>query len=309
MIRGDSGKFALEATLVLPLVLVITFACVFITSGMARQAGLYANAAQAGARAAFNWDNSYKAATTGAFYPGRYDDLYWRLTQDFDNSGLARRKIAKAVDGISGGSKTSGSYANRLLLRKVTIEANALQNVPGYMTDVYAGGALSAAMETVVTEPAETLRMLDLAKTYWPVIREKFSAEETDEMVEQFRKRPDLDDPAPLSFNDHKDAVAYMQKMVNGDRTRIFTEFVGSFREVEALDRHQIGHHAFLGYKDIDSPKIVVQYLKDEELMQHGKVKGSVWHFFRREKDGSIGPSDELRKELEKRGIVIIIHE
>lgn len=308
MLRGDSGKFALEATLVLPLVLIITFACLFITSGAARQAGLYADAAAAGARAAFNWDNSHKAAATGAFYPGRHDDLYWRLTQDFAGSGLVQRKIAKAVNGFSGRGDIRGAYSNRWLLRKVTVDADAEQSVPGFIAAIYAGGPLQAEVETVVAEPAETVRQIDWVRTYWPVIREMFSEQETDEMVEQFRRRPDLADPAPLSFATHDEARAYMQKMVHGRLSRMDTETVGEWRMIDALDRHHVAHQAYFGFKDVTSD-IMPQLLKDEELLQRGKLKGVVWHFFRRDRDGAIGLSDDLRRQLEERGIVVIVHE
>jgi hypothetical protein len=82
---------------------------------------------------------------------------------------------------------------------------------------------------------------------------------------------------------------------------------VGHRRDVEAYDRHGVAHHAYLGTKDIGDVRD--QFLKDEELLRKGMVKGAVWHFFRRADTGAIGPSDKLRKELEKRGIVIVIHE
>jgi hypothetical protein len=51
------------------------------------------------------------------------------------------------------------------------------------------------------------------------------------------------------------------------------------------------------------------QINKDLELLRSaGQVKGVVWHFFRDSRNGKIGPSKPLRKELEKRGILVVIH-
>jgi len=308
MIHGESGKFTLEASLVLPLVLVMTFACLFAASDAARHAGLNADAAKAGTRAAFNWDNSGKAAATGAFYPGQYDDLYWRITQDFPGSALTARKIGKALGHLPESAEAEGEYDNRFLIRTVSVAAGAGRAAPGLPFIPDSGGQLRAAAASVVTEPAETVRLIDTARTYWPVIRTAFSERETDGMVEEFRRRPGISETGPLSFASHDEARAYLQGLVRGRLSRVDTESVGEWRMIDALDSFGIAHQAYFAFKSEHSD-IVRQMLKDEELLRRGMVKGVVWHFFRRERDGSIGLSDGLRRMLEERGIVVIVHE
>jgi hypothetical protein len=47
------------------------------------------------------------------------------------------------------------------------------------------------------------------------------------------------------------------------------------------------------------------QMTKDFELLKQGsQVKGVVWHFFKK----NAGPSDKLRRELENKGIAVVIH-
>ncbi|MNG35597.1 hypothetical protein D3C84_1223800 [compost metagenome] len=51
------------------------------------------------------------------------------------------------------------------------------------------------------------------------------------------------------------------------------------------------------------------QLPKDVELLQQDPtVKGIVWHFFKKDASGKGMPTDTFRKELERKGIVVVIH-
>ena len=82
------------------------------------------------------------------------------------------------------------------------------------------------------------------------------------------------------------------------------TETVGERRKIDVLDRDGIAHEAKYTLNAGDARQ---QLRKDAELMRRGEVKGVVWHFFRT-KNGSVSLSASLRKELERNGIVVIIH-
>lgn len=296
----------LEAALLFPLILLLTFALAFAGLFAAVQSAALTRAGLAAERAAFAWDNSRKNPVTGAFLPGQYDELYWRLTGDFPSSPLAGRKLAAAVAASGPAGGLAGRYENAVWRRKVTVESTADVHVPPSLPLIGRASRTRQQAEAIVTDPAEWVRTVGLAKQYWPLVERLVTPQQAERMVEEFRRRPGERREA-VAFHKHDDAVAYLQQWVGGAVKEIGTERVGQYRRIEAYDQHGIAHHAYLGYKTVSDVKD--QFLKDEELLEKGLVKGAVWHFFRRADTGAIGLSDKLRKELEKRGIVIVIHE
>lgn len=297
----------LEAALVVPLVLSVTVALMFVCLYAGVQSLAFSSAGIAAERAAFAWDNSRRNPVTGAFFPGLYDDLYWRITGDYPGSALAGRKVEAALDSAGPAGSREGRYENAVWRRKVTIGWAAPFRMPDPQKPAGKAVLKTQWSEAIVVEPAEWVRTVGLARQYWPAVERVIDRGEADRMVDEFRRRPGAAREAP-AFSRHADAVDYLQRLVGGRVKQMATEEVGHYRRIEAFDRHGIAHHAYLGEKTADRD-IRDQFLKDEELIRKGLVKGVVWHFFRRADTGAIGPSDALRKELEKRGIVIVIHE
>lgn len=296
----------LEAALLFPLVLMVTVALVFAGLFAGVQSTALSAAGLAADRAAFAWDNSKRNPVTGAFLPGQYDDLYWRLTGDHSSSPLAARKVKSALATVGTAGK-EGRYDNAVWRRKVSVEATLAFHAPDWLPVIGKADKTRQRSEAIVTDPAEWVRTVGTVKLYWPLVRNAVSPQQAEQMVEEFRKRPGAKQE-PLAFANHDQAVDYLRQLVGGGEKRINTEEVGHYRKIEAYDRHGVAHHAYLGSKTTITD-IRNQYLKDEELLKKGLVKGVVWHFFRREDTGAIGPSEELRKQLERRGIVIVIHE
>ena len=72
----------MEASLVLPVVLMVTVLLLFLCLYIYQQSMLVQASAAASERTAYSWDNSHKIAASGSVEQGRHDALYWRLTDD-----------------------------------------------------------------------------------------------------------------------------------------------------------------------------------------------------------------------------------
>ena len=307
MNKDDSGKLVLESTLLYPLIMMITVGALFIALFASVQGVVFTKAELAASRASFVWDNSHRNPVTGAFYPGQYDGLYWRLTSDYGFSDLTEKKLSAALASISKIPKKEAEYHNNLWLRQVTTAFEAPLHSPQWMQRLKLGALSKSGAQSIVTDPTEWVRITDMVKLYWPIVKDAITPERADQIVDDFRKREDVQSE-PLAFHSHEEALAYMRKIVNGTYAQEDTEEVGEWRMIDGLDRQGVAHQTYIGHI-AGTTKQREQMLKDSELLRKGKVNGVVWHFFRRKKDGAIGLSDSLRRDLEERGIVIVIHE
>ncbi len=308
MIRDETGRFTLESTLIFPLLFIITISCLFITIGASRHVGLAVDATTASGRAAFSWSNSNKNPVTGAYLPGSYDHLYWRLTDDRSGSSLATKKVTRALSFITADIFERGQFMNSLLQRDIFVEVDFPFHAPGFMSELYGSRQLIGNGHSSVSEPMEFIRQVELARIYWPMIKRVFSTEQSDAIIDDFRKRAGKSEEDKLLFESHEEARAYLQKIVQGKLAKRTTKEVGKWRLIDALDKNGVAHQAYYGLKAWSS-EIELQLLKDAEILSKGQVNGVVWHFFRRERDQSIGLSNKLRTQLEARGIVIVVHE
>lgn len=93
ILRDDAGTITLEASAIIPWVLLMTFIVVLFALFISQRSLLYYGSSVLSERTAFNWSNSSKVSTTGSYPEGKYDGLYWRLADD----GL--------VQGLFGGSE------------------------------------------------------------------------------------------------------------------------------------------------------------------------------------------------------------
>ncbi|QGS68926.1 hypothetical protein CV093_12355 [Oceanobacillus sp. 143] len=84
--KDDDGAFTIEASLVFPILLMLTLSFILFAIVIYQQSVLHYSANTVAERVAFVWDNSDKDIDTGAFdkyttFDGG-DGLYWRLTND-----------------------------------------------------------------------------------------------------------------------------------------------------------------------------------------------------------------------------------
>lgn len=69
-----------------------------------------------------------------------------------------------------------------------------------------------------------------------------------------------------------------------------------------------MAHESKVGYTSL-SKRMKTQILKDAKLVSRGKVGDAVWHFYRSNATGKIGPSEPLKKFLCKNCIDYVVHE
>ncbi|MBU9724252.1 MULTISPECIES: hypothetical protein [Bacillaceae] len=107
---GNKGSFTLEASLIFPIIFIITIALVLFSLVVYENAVLYQRAHLIAERVAFSWDNSQKDFEDGSFEINQYntmdggDGLYWRI------GAVASGLIEKATKGqLSGGGSTATS--------------------------------------------------------------------------------------------------------------------------------------------------------------------------------------------------------
>jgi hypothetical protein len=190
--RGDEGSVTLEASMVFPWVFILTFLLILFSVVLTRHVLTYYSASEAVERAAFTWSNSAKDLRTGVYPKGRYDGLYWRLSDDYLLAGLfgwnadqrvvripiapgppssdgfsAEDKLRRTGHSISVQMKGTLGYRNSLWKREISIET-ADSQVPQALRTFRrtVGRNPEADVSAVIVEPAEIIRSFDLVRYY-----------------------------------------------------------------------------------------------------------------------------------------------
>ncbi|MFC3748501.1 TadE/TadG family type IV pilus assembly protein [Paenibacillus sp. GCM10012306] len=189
LLRDDRGSFTIEASLLLPIIMLITMLLLFFGLYSYQKTMLLQVASASTERAAFNWDNSHKEKT-GAVAAGEYDSLYWRIGEDSliaslfggeggsggtqielpagskDSAPLPDLKLANASRMVPANMPGEMGYKYGFTGRKVSLDLKRLLHLP-VLDDVLSDGASPSIQATsVVTEPAEFIRTVDLMRYY-----------------------------------------------------------------------------------------------------------------------------------------------
>lgn len=172
-----------------PYIMMALVGFMFLALYMYQQVVLVYVSAVTAERAAYNWDNSYKAAKSGAFSWGEYDGLYWRVGDDraldvlfglsgqntgvtvhvheqvTDDAALPVRKLSTAAANISGSLEGQLHYENRGWQREISVELNnPIRFVP--LEHFMGRVPLQAKVRSTVVEPVEFIRTVELARYY-----------------------------------------------------------------------------------------------------------------------------------------------
>lgn len=322
---NERGSMTVEASIIFPIVFIMTLLFVFAALFFYQKTVLYHTASTVAERTAYVWDNSYKDPRTGAHHYDEHDDLYWRWTQDrvTDMFGFIHSRppqtiyapeqsIEAGLEGVDyklqGAAKQlkphmTGTvmYTNRLIHRTVEVSLDSSMSMPGFATP-FLSGEMNAKASATVIDPVDFIRTVSLVETYAKqLIAHNVSKQAASDAIDEF-----LGIQSPATFDIHHDAHVYLQQLVDG-RERHFETSHG-MRMVDAFDRNHISHQAFLTF---NTSNLRLQLAKDAELLMNGDiVKGVVWHFFRRTgQTGRVGPSDSFLREIEAHGIVVVIHD
>ncbi|MCL7748013.1 TadE/TadG family type IV pilus assembly protein [Halalkalibacter alkaliphilus] len=184
--QDNKGSFTLEASLVFPIIFIITIALILFSLYFYDKVVLYQRAHVIAERLASTWDNSLKDFETGDFAPYEYtsmrgynnDGLYWR-TNRIGASLLERMgmeldsvegvKIANAQTNaeqlIPGARVTITPPANIGFNRKVTVKLERDLNLPQFV-GLIAKSEVEAVASASVKDPVELIRTTDFIYHY-----------------------------------------------------------------------------------------------------------------------------------------------
>lgn len=200
---NQKGSFTIEASLVFPMIFLITILLIFMNLYVYQKSTLYYLADTTAKHAAWNWDNSYKDAKTGAFNPYeknaatgqqlKNDGLYWRfsdyhildvLTFNFSSAvsprslsisnndrseptnrgdDLIAYKLQKASSILPVGVSGTISYENKFYKRKISVKLQNPLRMPDFIKAMFKTELVEAEASAFVTEPAEFIRNIDFA--------------------------------------------------------------------------------------------------------------------------------------------------
>jgi len=192
-VADESGSAAVESAIVFPAVFMAVLALVFGAMIFHERVLLFCSASAAAERAAFRWDNSHRDPVTGVAPAGRYDPLYWRLTDDgllqsifgLDGGAEEGAAIELPPGGAAGGRQDSliavkllngagrvpdkydgqAAYRRQLPLKLVAVELETFDIPPGAARLTGISG-IRAAASAPVSDPVELIRTIDLARHY-----------------------------------------------------------------------------------------------------------------------------------------------
>lgn len=331
LVQRDTGSYTIEATLAMPLVLLSTALIVVFGLYLFDKAALYRDAAVAADRTAYGWNRMAAAPAAGIESNGAGEGLYWRWLSDgigawfgiggaggavslplpasgesAASTGSPIDKLRQAARSLPSGMHGSMDYSNKLFEREVTVRLERRFVWSGFAGRWLGSKMASAIAKSVVVDPQEWIRTVDLVRTYVPRVKELIAPQQQadpSDAAETPDDEGDLREPA-VTIRSEAQASAFIRELVGGEATSFPTEQTGEWRVIDALDRDGVAHEAKYTVNQSDAKD---QVAKDAELMKGGFVKGVVWHFFRHT-NGSVGLTESLRSRLSEYGIVAIVH-
>ncbi|MBC8081220.1 MAG: pilus assembly protein [Gorillibacterium sp.] len=325
LVKREDGQLTLEATMVFPLILVLSFCMLFFSLYVYRSANLEFASEAAAESAASNWDNSQKDPLTGAYEPSGNDGLYWRTSssewsalfglsgnrssrlilpvEDSQAMSINQKKLARAAVRIPLDVKGELVYQNSFIERSVRVRLNQAGVAPSFYNSLMPSDRSTGAAVSYVTEPAEFIRNLELFVDYAGRLKSFLTKKDGGQAAfEQFSEEK----PPPYIDSEAK-AKKYIQEMVNGKLPdHLVTNPVGKWREYDAIDADGVAHDAKY---TISKQEAFAQIAKDAELLRRGEIKGCVWHFFRYKKSNKQYLTPAIKSELERNGIIYVVHD
>ncbi|WP_245640141.1 TadE family protein [Paenibacillus dakarensis] len=187
--KSSDGSFTVEASFVLPIVLLVTAMLLFLCLYVYQKSFLVQASSAASERTAFIWDNSKKDAHTGRMAEGNYDPLYWRLTDDrllaslfslgsesssptitipntASDSDLPFVKMTKGAESVPDGMEGEMKYDNKVLLRKVSTTLSWPASIAPLEKVISGGADLEVSSHSFIADPVEFIRTVELMRYY-----------------------------------------------------------------------------------------------------------------------------------------------
>lgn len=294
------GSFTLDATITVPIVILLTFALLFFVIHHYRIVDVQQRVAKAAVAVADEWLCCSDTWKEGG--------LYRRWTQGGVLGWLYKDR---RVDGVHISfpahllpSSMKGEIVHRSGWLEQYIEARLadeqVQVLPYTSVRQYKAGE----SRSLIVDAAEWIRNIDLLRVYGTELKERsVSKTQAKQSIDRF-----LQLNAPITFAVHGDAAKYLRQLVAGQEVKLTVPNMREKRLIDALTAEGVAHSAYLTFTE---KQIRTQMEKDVALLREGtQISGVVWHFFRKtNQKGKVGPSDPLLQDLKKHGIVVVIHD
>jgi hypothetical protein len=174
--KDNRGSFTIEASLVFPILFLVTIGLVLLSLVIYENAVIYHRAHVIAERMAFVWDNSQKDGYTGEFQVNEYtthsggDGLYWRTNEKFlfyvnklpgiSISNPVEKKLAR---GRTMYPEVGISYRPTLVGGEVTVELERSLNLFEYVRQLRGGSSdIHATANASIKDPVEIIRTTEL---------------------------------------------------------------------------------------------------------------------------------------------------
>ena len=314
------GSMTLEVSIWFPVLLLMIITSLLTGMMIYARVTLYTMAEQTAERASYVWDNSYKDAVTGNLEAAKRDGLYWRLSSDGtlpflaggagnpvtvlipqsgDDGGasLAERKLMRSSRTVPFGISGELQYENKTIEKIVTAKLRLPFQLPPYFRRLF-GYEHKVTASSIVADPVEYIRGIDLIRTYTGFAKKFFTPAEASSLFQE-----------PTSYGQNADvsseleAARWLRLHTSGKR-QVMETTLGN-RMIDSLTADLTAHQAYYTYTE---RQIMEQAHKDAELLAKGEVKQVVWHFFLGRHNRNPEPSAQLVRQLEQYGFRIEIH-
>lgn len=197
---NQDGSFTIEASLLFPMILIMTLTLVFFCLIVFEKVVLHQRAQIIANRSAYVWNNSSKDISTGTFTkytsdPGSTDGLYWRLSgnQIFskfhlnfgggtgeieignkNNTSLIDKKLSRIPKGwMPAGSTGNISFHNNWTGGKIIVNLNEPLRIPDSISKLLRIRHISTRASASISDPVEFVRDTDFLYHNASVLLEK----------------------------------------------------------------------------------------------------------------------------------------
>ncbi len=214
--RNDEGSFTVEASLLLPIIMMISMLLLFFCLYSYQKSILFQIASATAERAAFNWDNSHKQID-GSFTNGQHDSLYWRIGEDHllaslfgwgEENGsavvalpleaaegdLAENKLGHAGMRVPDNMPGELSFKYELSGRRINAELGQLLKLPILDEILTDGGEPKVEAQSLIVEPVEFIRTIELMRYFGAKFQGKSASGNGSEETQGAMKQKDASD-------------------------------------------------------------------------------------------------------------------
>ncbi|MCJ7840229.1 pilus assembly protein [Lederbergia sp. NSJ-179] len=196
-LKNDKGVFTIEASMIFPMLLIITLSLIFFSLVIYYKSVLQFDANRIADQVSYVWNNSSKDVKTGEFdtYTNDLDDgLYWRLTSNNileqfglpnigDSSLVAKKEHAELIEEIPGPITGSVEFQNGLAGSRINVTLQQPLYLPSAVKTMFGIDLMRAQASRPITEPVEFIRNVDFI-LYFVNDISKYSG-----YISQFRSR------------------------------------------------------------------------------------------------------------------------